>query len=69
MFNREYQKRAARLALRRVGAGIEKDETGLFYRPARKTSPSAKPQRDNRQMKLDFERDRPLADIFPEAYE
>ena len=38
MFNREYQRRAARQALGRIGAGLVQDDSH-FYRPARRPQP------------------------------
>lgn len=73
MFNREYQKRATRQGIRSFVATAE------FYRPAVRpmaVRDFAQRKRRNRswtvppeQMKLDFSTDRPLNDVFPEAYE
>lgn len=70
-FNREYQRRAARVALARVGVELIRDQTGTFYRPAKRPSPVLpQPPRDTRQLTLDFsDPEKPLADLFPEAYE
>ena len=81
IFNREYHRRAAKQALKRVGAGLRPDTSG-FYRPERRPNPvSARldprllgghgiRRADPRQLSLDFtDPARPLADLFPEAYE
>jgi hypothetical protein len=94
MFNREYQRRAARQALGRVGAALERDESH-FYRPARRLAPGRKcnTQRAPGPEQLELfaeigaqqltpgeivttpvknftpDSDRPLADLFPEAYQ
>ena len=66
MFNREYQKRATQQGRQE------------FYRPLQRPIPSPEqPSGRGRgrlavsplQMKLDFSADRPLNDLFPEAYE
>ena len=74
MFNREYHRRAARQALGRVGASLVLDDSH-FYRPAKRVPPGIKvQQRNNAATQLELfaparDHDRPLADIFPEAYE
>lgn len=71
VFNREYQRRAARQALARIGFGVARDPNSGFYRPAKRTNP--KPEKKNirgpEQLALNFDADRPLADLIPEAYE
>ena len=73
MFNREYQRRAARLALARAGATLARDPNSEFYRPAKRPdprpAPSARPGVPE-QLKLNFSspEDFPLIDVFPEAY-
>ena len=70
-FNREYQRRAARQGLARLGIGVVRDAPTGFYRPALITPPTKKaekklgkrPTNATGQMQL-F----PLADIFPEQF-
>lgn len=98
MFNREYHRRAARLALQRVGAGLALDDSH-FYRPVARVAPGprtlpiklvkAQKRSNPNPAQLDLfpaalssraersavegpcvpDPDRPLADIFPEAYQ
>lgn len=88
MFNREYQRRAARQALERVGVDLVQDNSG-FYRPERRPWPGtrvAKVSQKNRPRGLQLELfqteqpamqvsrlstdpERPLFDLFPEAYQ
>lgn len=75
-FNREYQRRAARIALSRVACEIIQDPNSGFYRPAYRPNPvpekSAHELVRQAQMTLDFDvRDpqKPLADLFPDAYD
>ena len=70
VFNREYQKRATRLAVRRE---LARQGAAAFYRPAQRPDPRAKPEvRSNvrsdvpEQLTLNFY---PLRDVFLEAYE
>lgn len=74
MFNREYHRRAARLALARAGVALVRDAESGFYRPAKRPDPRpARPAKPGapEQLKLNFSspQDFPLIDIFPEAYE
>jgi hypothetical protein len=65
LLNREYQKRATR-------QGIRSFLAQGFYRPAKLADPRpkrAKPAGGPEQLRLDFSADRPLHDLFPEAYE
>ncbi len=83
--NREYHRRAARQALGRVGAGLDRDDS-QFYRPAKRVRPGiAAGQCKKRSGKLQglqlelfpgermsvpvSDPARPLADLFPEAYQ
>lgn len=98
MFNREYQRRAARQVLERLGIDVVQDNSG-FYRPERRPWPGTRPatlSRKNRPQGLQLElfadngvqeftgceilhtpvknspamsADRPLLDLFPEAYQ
>jgi len=72
MFNREYQRRAARLALARAGVGLVRDAESGFYRPAKRPDPRPAKVRPSgpEQLKLNFSspKDFPLIDLFPEAY-
>lgn len=75
-FNREYQRRAARIALSRVACEVIEDPNSGFYRPAYRPIPKAEKSAfelvEEAQLALDFEvRDpaKPLADLFPEAYD
>jgi hypothetical protein len=74
MFNREYHRRAARLALQRVGADCVPDQNTGFYRPAKRPDPRTPKRKagapEQLQLKFgDFLDSQPLSDVFPEAYE
>jgi hypothetical protein len=72
MLNREFQRRATRLALARAGLVCLRDANSGFYRPAKRPDPrlpKLKPGAPE-QLQLNFyDPHRPLADIFgSEAY-
>ena len=72
MFNREYQRRAAKQALREIGAELARDENSGFYRPAWRPDPRPPKKKrvgESEQLNLNFNGDQPLRDVFPEAYE
>lgn len=57
MFNREYQRRAARQVLERLGIDVVQDNSG-FYRPERRPWPGTRPatlSRKNRPQGLQLE--------------
>ena len=73
MFNRAYHRRAARLALARVGIVLEKDASSGFYRPAKRPDPRTPKRKGGAPEQLElrfgnFPDSQPLADVFPEAY-
>jgi hypothetical protein len=73
MWNREYQRRAARFALARAGIILARDANSGFYRPAKRPDPRApKKQRDApEQLNFNFadrsydREEQPLADLIP----
>lgn len=73
MFNREYHRRAARLALSQAGLTLAHDPNSGFYRPAKRPDPRPKkkePRAGPIQLQLNFyDPDKPLADVFPELYQ
>lgn len=75
-FNREYQRRAAKIALSRVACELIQDPNSGFYRPAYRPIPGAQKSAfelvHQAQLALDFEThdpSEPLRDVFPEAYD
>jgi hypothetical protein len=74
MLNREYQRRATRLALARAGLTCVRDPNTGFYRPAKRPDPRLPKLKAGapEQLKLNFGTfldGQPLADIFPSAYD
>ena len=69
--NREYQRRAARLALAQAGLTCVPDRASGFYRPARRPDPRPAKSRaaaGPEQLKLNFyDSKNPLADLFGDA--
>jgi len=72
--NREYHRRAARLALARAGMECAPDQNSGFYRPAKRPDPRVPKRKPGvpEQLTLHFGNfldSQPLADLFPEAYD
>lgn len=74
MFNREYQRRAARQALTAAGLTLAQDDSN-FYRPAKRVHAGVVVKQCKERsgklqgLQLELFPDRPLADLFPEAYQ
>ncbi len=81
MYNREFQRRTAARVLARLNTGLARDESG-FYRPEKRVAPRQDVRNRSGRLRRALSRDspmqlalnfadpeKPLGDLFPEAYE